>query len=211
MIYIFLGNDTKKKNSQVKKIVKEKEFLKLSTREISKELIMNQAESKSLFGDSPVFVSENILTDEGISFSKEDLEILKNSENLFIFLEDKMLSAEQKKYSKYANIESFEEKVAKPTPKINLFGIADSFARKDKITTWVLYTEALESSVEPEAISGILFWKIKTMILNGTKFFSPEELKDQSSSIVSLYHLAHRGEVDFKIGLEQFILSSLSK
>jgi hypothetical protein len=210
MIYIFLGNDTKRKNSQVKKIVKEKEFLKLPAREISKELIMNQAESQSLFGDSPIFLSENILTEGDISFSKEDLEILKNSENLFIFLEDKLSSAEQKKYLKYASLESFEEKVVKPVPKVNLFGIADSFAKRDKITTWVLYTEAIEST-EPEAISGILFWKIKTMLLNGTKNFSLKELKDQSSKIVSIYHLAHRGEIDFRIGLEQFILSSLNK
>lgn len=210
MIYIFLGNDTKKKNSQVKKIVKEKEFVKLPTREISKELILNHAENQSLFGSSPVFISENILTEGSISLTKEDWELLESSKNCFIFLEDKLPQAEQKKYLKYAAIESFEEKVLKSPPKINLFSIADSFAKRDKITTWVLYTEALNNT-EPEAISGILFWKIKTMILNGTKNFSTKELKNQSSRIVSIYHLAHRGELDFRIGLEQFILSSLNK
>ena len=49
------------------------------------------------------------------------------------------------------------------------------------------------------------------MILNGTKFFSKEELKKASSELVSIYHKAHRGEYDFTISLEQFILSSLSK
>ena len=210
MIYIFFGNGTKKKNAQVKKIVKDSEFVKLPPREVTKELIMNQAESQSLFGESPIFVFENILTEQNISFSKEDLEILKNSNNTFIFLEDKLSSIDQKKYTKYAQIESFEEKTMKSVPKINLFGIADNFAKRDKITTWVLYTQALEST-EPEAISGILFWKIKSMILNGNKNFSNEELKNQSKKIVSIYHLAHRGELDLKIGLEQFILSSLNK
>ncbi len=210
MIHIFLGNDTKKKSVQVKKIVKDREFVKFPTKEISRELILNQAESQSLFGEAPIFVFENILTEQNITLTKEDLETLKDSKNSFIFLEDKLTSVDQKKYIKYANIESFEEKIAKSIPKINLFNIADSFAKRDKITTWVLYTEALDST-EPEAISGILFWKIKSMILNGTKNFSNEELKDQSSKIVSIYHLAHRGELDLKIGLEQFILSSLNK
>lgn len=210
MIYIFLGNDTKKKNAEIKKIVGDKEFVKLPIREISKDLLLNHAENQSLFGSSPVFIAENILTEGNISLAKEDWELLNNSKNCFIFLEDKLPQVEQKKYLKYANLESFEEKITKSPPKVNLFGIADSFAKRDKITTWVLYTEALHNT-EPEAISGILFWKIKTMILNGTKNFSTEELKNQSSKIVSIYHLAHRGELDFRIGLEQFILSSLNK
>ena len=73
-----------------------------------------------------------------------------------------------------------------------------------------MYREGVESGIEPEAIAGILFWKIKTMILNGSRMFSIDELKNQSSKIVSIYHLAHRGEVDFIVSLEQFILTSLS-
>jgi predicted RNA methylase len=42
------------------------------------------------------------------------------------------------------------------------------------------------------------------------KVFSKEELKNNSSLIVYLYHKAHRGEFDFYIGIEQFILNSLS-
>ncbi len=211
MIYIFVGNDTKKKNLQIKKIVSERDFIKIQTQDISKGMILGYASSQNLFGDTPIIIIENFFTESDISLLKDDLNTLKDSETIFIFLEDKMLATEQKKYTKYATIESFEEKTIKQIPKINTFAIADSFARPDKITTWILYNEAMEAGIEPETISGILFWKIKTMILNGTKNFSAEELKNQSSNIVSIYHLAHRGELDFKIGIEQLILSSLNK
>ena len=101
--------------------------------------------------------------------------------------------------------------VTKKLPKINIFGIADAYARRDKINTWSLYQNAVQEGISPEEISGILFWKIKMMILDGTKFFKKEELYNISSSLVSIYHEAHRGETDFTIALEQFILSTLSK
>ena len=117
----------------------------------------------------------------------------------------------EKKYKKYATVEKFENKELKKIPPINTFSIADAFAKGNKIEAWTLYRRAIELGVEPEAISGMLFWKIKTMILNGNKVFSIKELQNQSKNIVSLYHNSHKGNCDFVVGLEQFILSSLSK
>ena len=105
----------------------------------------------------------------------------------------------------------FNIEIKKTIPKINVFGIADAFSNRNKIEAWILYREAVSQGIPPEEISGIIFWKIKTMILSGSKFFSLDELKNNSSELVSLYHNAHRGESDFVIGLEQFILNSLGK
>jgi hypothetical protein len=140
-----------------------------------------------------------------------DLSSLKNSPNNLIFIEDKLPASDIKKYKKYAIIEDFSSPTTKTAPKVNVFGIADAFSRRDKIGTWVLYREAVGEGVPPEEISGIIFWKIKTMMLSGSKIFSLSELKKRSSNLVSLYHKAHKGECDFTIGLEEFILSSLSK
>ena len=207
MIYIFFGNDSKKINSQIKKITEKKEIIIT----ISKEIINEYAENVSLFGDHPVLLVENILNKIGSLFSTSELSLLKDSPTIFIFKEDKFLSVDEKKYKKYATIEKFEIKELKKIPPINTFSIADAFAKRDKIEAWVLYRKAIESGIEPEAISGILFWKIKTMILNGNKVFSIDELQKQSKNIVSLYHNSHKGSSDFVVGLEQFILLSLSK
>jgi len=210
MIYILSGNDTKKKNTYLKKLFKENQPIFVPEASITREELLNHARSVSLFGGSPIVVIENMLNEENITLSPEDLLILKDSETAFVFMEEKLLAPEIKKYKKHAVIEDFSSSTTKKMPKMN-FGIADAFSRKDKIGTWVLYRDAILLGTSPEEISGIIFWKIKTMLLNGTKFFSAGELKNRSSELVSVYHRAHRGKCDFVIGLEQFILSSLSK
>jgi hypothetical protein len=212
MIYIFCGNDNKKKNIYLRKLYKKDEPIFIQDgMDITKEKLFDYAKSMSLFGEYPVIVLENIIKKGEINFSKEEMVLLGETETIFVFLEEKLLVADIKKYEKYAKIEDFNIATVKQSPKINIFGIADAFARRDKMTTWILYREAVSVGVAPEEISGIIFWKIKTMILAGTKIFSIDELKIRSSELVSLYHESHRGETDFTVGLEQFILSALNK
>lgn len=211
MIYILSGNDTKKKKISLKKLCKDSLPISIPSAELSRETIFSQAGSNSLFGESLVVVLDNIINENNINLSPEDLLALKNSKTTFVFLEDKLLAPDIKKYKKYATIEDFSKEEGKKQPKMNVFNIAEAFSRKDKIGTWVLYGEAIRNGSSPEEISGILFWKVKTMILNGSKFFSKDELVHLSSELVSIYHDSHMGKCDFTIGLEQFILSSLSK
>lgn len=211
MIYILSGNDNKKKNDYLKKLCKGEQFILVPQVDASKEIILNYANSVSLFGESQIVVFENIIKENNITFSEKELLLLKDSKTTFIFLEDKLLAPIIKKYTKYAKIEDFNIQTVKQAPKINIFNIADAFSRKDKINAWILYREAVSVGTSPEEISGIIFWKIKTMLLSGTKFFSVNELKKRSSELVSIYHKSHMGECDFVISLEQFILSSLNK
>jgi len=211
MIYIISGNDNKKKNTYLKKICGNEIPVFLNKLNISKETFFNYAKSVSLFGELPIVVAEHALKEGSVDFSSKELIILKESKTIFIFLEEKLLIGEIKKYEKYAIIENFSVQTSKQIPKINVFNITDNFARKDKIGTWIVYREAVSMGIQPEEISGVIFWKIKTMLLSGNKLFSKDELKQRSSELVSLYHKAHHGELDFVIGLEQFILSSLSK
>lgn len=211
MIYILSGNDTKKKGAYLKKLHKGDLPIFVPEENVTKEILFYYAMTKSLFGESPIIILENIIKEGNITFSTEDLLVLKDSKTTFVFTEEKLLVPEVKKYKKYATIEDFSSSTTKKISKMNVFGIADAFSRKDKIGTWILYRDAIALGVSPEEISGIIFWKIKTMLLTGVKFFSNDELKNKSSELVSLYHKAHRGECDFTIGLEQFILSTLSK
>ena len=211
MIYILSGNDTKSKNVYLKKLSKSNIPVFIPSKEITKEKIFDYALSVSLFGELPVVVFSNFLEEGEFELSVEDLILLKDSSTTFIFLENKLLSTEIKKYSKFGIVEDFSLKVSKQIPKMNVFDIADAFSKRDKINTWMLYRNAVSSGVAPEEISGIIFWKIKMMILNGTRIFTSDELKKMSSLLVSIYHKAHRGECDFVISLEQFVLLSLSK
>lgn len=211
MIYILLGNDSKKKSNYLKKLYKNDLPIFVSNSSVTKKELFDQAGSVSLFGGSPIVVLDNIIKDGNLDLSKEDILILKNSETTFVFLEDKLSALDLKKYKKEATIEDFNIDIKKTPPKINVFGIADAFSDRNKIGTWILYREAILQGISPEEISGIIFWKIKTMILSGSKSFSIDELKMRSSELVDLYHNSHNGESDFVIGLEQFILNSLNK
>ena len=211
MIYILYGNDTRKKNAYLKKLYKDSQPLFIPESGVTREVLLDYAMSRNLFDETSVIVFENVLKKEEVGLSNEDLEKLKESQTVIVFIEEKLLAADVKKYKKYSIIEDLGIEALKQTPKMNVFNIADKFSLRDKIGAWVLYREAVALGIQPEEISGIIFWKIKTMILTGTNFFSEDELKKQSAELVSLYHSAHRGECDFIIGLEQFILSALGK
>jgi DNA polymerase III delta subunit len=212
MIYLLVGADIKKRNSFLKTLVGKRESIRLTPSQTPNELLYEYAQSTSLFGESPFIVLDNILSQSDINLSDTDLKQLKDSPTFFIFLEDKLLAAQEKKYKKHATIERFDtDKDSKQAPKINTFDIANAFARRDKVGTWILYRNAVEQGIEPEPLSGMLFWKIKSLMLTGARLFTADELKKQSSDLVALYHRSHRGECDFVVGLEQFILSSLAK
>ncbi len=211
MIYILVGTDLKNKNTYLKNIALSSSIIRLSRQETSKDTIIEYANTQSLFGGMSTIVLENILSKDELSLKKDDLIKLQDSKKLFVFFEDKLLLSLEKKYKNYATVEYFEETKIVRIPKLNTFAIADAFTRQDKMNTWILYREAIESGIEPEVISGMLFWKIKIMILTNPKIAHRILLQQQSSALVSLYHLAHRGQGDLTIGLEQFILNTLSK
>jgi DNA polymerase III delta subunit len=211
MIYILVGNQTKKKSARARSLALSHELITLADSDISTESLARHASGASLFGEASAIILDNVLNAGTIQFTAELLSALQNSPNICIFTEDKLLAADEKKYKKYATIERYEEKPVKATPKVNIFTIADLYEKHDKMGAWREYLRAIDSGVEPEAISGILFWKIKTMILGQSRAFPRESLVSHSSALVSLYHEAHLGRIDFTIGLEQFILTSLSK
>lgn len=210
MIYILIGGDTKNKSIYIKELTKNNESFFVTEENIDRALLMSYCYNVNLFNLSPAIIMENVLNSDEINLKVEDLDFLKKSETLFIFKEDKLLKTLQDKYKKYSEIKNFEDKKIINKKNFKVFDITDAFARKDKINTWTLYNKSIREGIESEALVGVFFWKIKTMILSGSNIFNKNELKHISSKIISLYHKAHKGESDLSIGLEQFILTSLS-
>lgn len=211
MLYVLTGNDFKKKSACVEKISKGSLVVVLEEDDLVKDKILSYIATASLFGEKTVVVIDGFLK-TGADLSKKELEEMSSSLNVFIFLEDKLLVSELNKIKKNATIEDFalKEKTTKNKSSDN-FAIADNFAKRNKFGTWLLFKNAIASGVSPEEISGMLFWKNKMMILSANKYFSKEELKIISSSLVRLHHDSHLGKKDFAIGLEQLILNSLEK
>ncbi len=209
MIYLVCGNDTEKINNYLKKLGINDASVFLSPRNINREMLFSYASQVSLFGKMTDVVLSNSLLESEVVFDIELLSLLQKSKSIFVFVEDSMTASEIKKYKKYLEEDvSFKKQEVKE--KGNPFLLANSFGMKKKMDTWVLYLNAIEKGEAPEAISGMLFWKIKTMYTEGTTVFKKDELKRMSSELVDIYHMSHSGGMDFTIGLEHFILRSLS-
>ena len=120
-----------------------------------------------------------------------------------------------------------KEKLALIGEKIDFFEFADALGRRDKRGLWVLYQDALAEQVPAEEVHGIFFWQVKSMLLakkcktaeeaNMKSFpfekargysrnYKDGELENISSNLISMYHEAHRGNIDFFVALEKFVL-----
>lgn len=120
-----------------------------------------------------------------------------------------------------------KEKLALIGEKIDFFEFADALGKRDKRGLWVLYQDALAEQVPAEEVHGIFYWQVKSMLLGKlcksaeeagmkpypfqkskeySRNYKDKELENISSNLVSMYHEAHRGNIDFFIALEKFIL-----
>ncbi|MBU4480046.1 hypothetical protein KKG48_01210 [Patescibacteria group bacterium] len=109
----------------------------------------------------------------------------------------------------------------------NIFNMADALGRKDKKELWFLYQKASRHNIPAEEIYGILLWQIRSILivknsktvddsglkpfvynksLRFAKNFKEGELEKISSQLISIYHDARRGILDFGIEMEKFIL-----
>jgi len=121
-----------------------------------------------------------------------------------------------------------KEALAQKGEKIDFFEFADALGRRDKKSLWVLYQDALAEQVPAEEVHGIFFWQIKSMLLAkkssspmeanmkpypyqkakeyGRNYNKEGELESLALKLVSMYHEAHRGNIDFFVALERFVL-----
>lgn len=127
-----------------------------------------------------------------------------------------------------------KEELALEGEKISFFKFTDALGARDRKGLWTLYQDALAEEVPSEEVHGILFWQVKAMlgalkskdaeeavlnpfVYNKAKMYAKnygktaeeakKRLKEMSSTLFNMYHQAHRGEIDFAVALEKFILS----
>jgi DNA polymerase III delta subunit len=130
-------------------------------------------------------------------------------------------------FAKPDRILSKKEKLALKGEKIDFFEFADALGARNRKALWALYQDALVEAVPSEEVHGIFFWQVKAMLaalksksaeeagLNPFVYdkarrfannYTEDKLKKMSSRLFSMYHEAHRGETDFPVSLERFIL-----
>ena len=78
---------------------------------------------------------------------------------------------------------------------------------KDKKSLWLHYREAVDLGVGLEELVGVMFWKVKDMLVK--RFYGKwkrEELQNVGARLAYLLPEARREGKDAEIAFEQFIL-----
>ncbi len=237
MLYIFHGTDIKTSATKARALVNslrakktEAAFIEVDADHWNPAIVDEHAGGQGLFSaKSIVFlnrVTENAEAKENLPGF---LDVMKDSDNVFIILEGKANADLKKSFEKHAEkIVVSDVAAADPFKKeFNIFTLADAVGGRDAFKSWTIYREALEKGNEPESIVGTLFWQIKSIMLaskapsavaaglspfvymKSKKYasnYSAGELKALSEELITLYHDAHRGMNDMELSIERVLL-----
>ncbi len=136
------------------------------------------------------------------------LSLLKESEEHFFILEEKLDAETRKRIEKYAEKSERFDSVSKKKG-TNIFAMANALARRDKRALWLNYQGELAKGTAPEAIHGVLFWGVKDAFLKARAGDSQERAKKLIAILAELPHEARRRGEDLEYALERFVLSGL--
>jgi DNA polymerase III delta subunit len=186
MIYFLYGNDwekaRKKLNELLDILAKKKPNASLFKMD---DETWSEAQFEELLGGQGLFEKKYIVVFDKVFTNKEakesvleKLKELKDSENVFLFLEEKVdkptLSRIEKVAEKVQSFEKIGEKGRQfgleggkffPISEFNIFSISDAFGRRDKKDLWILFRKACERNIAPEEIHGLIFWQLKNMAI----------------------------------------------
>jgi len=184
---------------------------------------------QSLFAIKYIVTMSRVLEDaDTADIAMDCLKEIHESENVFIWAEEKVLAKPLAKIEKVSEkIQFFEPKV-KTEVVPNIFDLAAAFADRDKKRAWILYVEALQH-FSAEEIYGTLWWQVKMMLLaQSTKTASEAGVKDfpyskargflrkykegevteLARNLVATYHQSRLDGEDLELKLEKLILAN---
>jgi hypothetical protein len=213
MIYLFAGDDTKKKHVVYEKFLEslnDTEIFSVGKNDFDPIQIESFYSGGGLFFEKCAVIFNNTFErEEAHDFLLKKLELMSKSSNLFVFFEGKLKKMELDAFKKArAELNVFELSKEKKE-RYNNFLLAYDFEKRDKLNLWIHFREAIDLGVGMEELIGVLFWKAKDMLLkkNFSKF-KEQELKDFASKISYLLPEARKNGQDDEVTFEKFLLEA---
>lgn len=235
MLIIISGSESWGLNQKTKEILEKRGWKERSVlyHDLpSIDVLQESAFSQDLFGDITAHVfceiyaeTQEQKSEDGVyEFLFENIELFAKSPNMLIAQVSKVLK-KQKDICEKVGVEIIEIK-KNEVRKMPSFVLADAFLRKDKKAAFLALHDELVTKPSEE-VHGGLWYQMKNiaLILSGAteeelglhpfvykkiksacKAFSQKECAEILKELVEMNHKAHRGEVDFEIALEQFVL-----
>jgi DNA polymerase III delta subunit len=209
MITILVGKRTpefeKKRNSILASFQKTNSIEKREARELVSTF--DEIQTASLFGDKKLFILNGVLDDEETQkVLLEKVESLASAPHDVLITTEKLLAAETKKLGPCAEIITITEKISK-IPSFDPFALASAFASGDKKKTWIMFQQVAHVSDEMEPTHGMIWWKLKDMMIKKNSVFNQDQLNEMVRKLVSVYHESRLGGLGMRERLEEFFLS----
>jgi DNA polymerase III delta subunit len=237
MIFFYYGTDREKiqKTARatfdaLKKKKPDASFVSFGVESFNSDVLQEITASQGLFEKKIVARISDILEDKDKGeIILDTLKDMKETDNIIVWSEGEMNKAPLDKIKKYAErVEEFgvKQKAEKKFPSI--FKMTDAIASKDKKLAWALFVEEIKNGTASEEIHGTIFWQIKSIAIakktstadesginsfvygkakNFARNWSDDELSRAVTELVDMYHKAHRGEVNFEVELEKWVLA----
>lgn len=238
MIYLFYGQDEFKSRDKYSALVNsllaknpEANLFRLNKENLQAGNLEELTRGQGLFYQKFVVACDNLLSlgGEEANLTTSCLEAFAKSDNIFIFLENKLDGENLEKIkSLSAKAQEFALATVNNKSSFNIFSFTDAFSARNRSRAWTLYHEALAEGFSSEELFWKLIWVTNNMLLvkktkeekkikmnpyplTKTKVavqkFSVAELENLSASFISLYHEDYLGTDEFEFGLEKILLS----
>ncbi len=217
MLYFYYGTDIDKARTKAHDLIdslrKKKpdaSFFSVNSDNFNVNTLEEYIGGQGLFSNKYIIFLDRLCENKETKDAFLDLiKSISESDNIFVLLEAKLDKATatkiEKKSEKFLKFDLLE-KVNKK--EFNAFGLADAFASRNKRDAWILYRQAIDGGEAPEALHGMIFWKLKTILLSGgNSVWKKEELIKSLEKLIDMYHLSRRGEGELENSMEMFILS----
>ena len=214
MIYLFTGDDTTNRNKAYLKSLKDFNdlpLIQINKNNFSIDTVESLYSDANLFDPKSVIVFSYLLEDKKYSeFILNKLEFFNSSKNVFIFLENKLLKPVIDEFKKHKS-EIFVFELKKEAKEVfNNFLLANAFVARDKVLLWLYFRQATDKGVSLEELVGVLFWKVKDMILNKNFLkYKENELLEIAHKLSILLPKSRKEGKEAEITFEKFLLEVL--
>lgn len=212
MIYLFAGDDTKQKIKNYEKFIN-KESSGLEIFFINRNNF-DFSQIESFYSSSGLFFVQCFVVLDGLceredckEFLLANLSKMMDSTNSFVFVEGKLLKPILDSFKKARAEINYLELPKEKKEKFNNFLLANALGDRDKFHLWLYFRQAMDAGVGMEELTGVMFWKVKDMILkkNFSKF-KKEELQSIGNKVSYLLPKARKEGRDDEAAFEQFLL-----
>lgn len=236
MIYFLHGTDFHKSREKLREmlgVLKKKrpnaEVFRLTDENWNDAQFDELLGSQGLFDQKYIVVLDKLFERKEIkSYVLDRLDALRDGENVFLIIEEKVDATTLKKITVVAKqAQEFAKHKSDKKKGENIFKITRGILDRDKKKLWIDFVDFTLQGISSEEIHGVLFWQVKNMILaakakdakdaglapfpyknalSGSRKYKTDELVKMSSELVEMTHLVRSGNGDLHVMLEKWIL-----